>query len=88
MALIGADEETSHPVVRIGSSVRIRDDYGEETFRIVNREQSDPGRRAISEGSPLAAALLGHQSGDTVFVRAPHGARRVTVLSVEGTNDL
>jgi len=61
--VIGSDEGSQPAVVRVGSQVRIRDSMGVDTFRIVNVEVSDPGRRWISEDSPLARALLGHGAG-------------------------
>ncbi len=74
-------------IVTVGSEVRVRDRFGEETFRIVNNDMSDPGRQWISEASPMAAALLGHHSGETVTVRAPDGVERVLVLDVATVSD-
>ena len=85
--MIGADEVTSRPAVTVGSKVTIRDEYGEDAFRIVNHEVSDPGRRWINEASPVARALLGHVAGDVVVVRAPNGARTVTVLGVDSASE-
>ncbi len=83
----GVDEVATRPTIRVGSQVQVMDDAGEETFRIVNEEFSDPGRRWINEASPLARALLGHVAGDVVVVRAPNGARKVTVLGVESAGE-
>ncbi len=88
MAVIGVDEQTNQPVIRVGSQVRVKDSFGEETFLIVNDEVSDPGRRRISEASPMATALLGHRFGDVVTVRAPYGVRSVTVLGVDATSEV
>ncbi len=82
--VIGSDEGSQPAVVRVGSQVRIRDSMGVDTFRIVNVEVSDPGRRWISEDSPLARALLGHGAGDDVRVQGPYGGWEVTLLAVEG----
>ena len=83
MGWVGHDQEVGQPIIRVGSQIRVRDGFGEDTFRIVNAEVSDPGRHWISEDSPLATALLGHYSGETVKVRTPFGTQHVTVLSVE-----
>jgi transcription elongation factor GreA len=85
--VFGVDEVGTRPTIRVGSRVQVRDDAGEETFRIVNAEFSDPGRRWINEASPLARALLGHLAGDVVVVRAPYGIRKVTVLGVESAGE-
>ncbi len=81
--MIGADEVTNRPAVTVGSKVTIRDEYGEDAFRIVNHEVSDPGRRWISEDSPMARALLGHRAGDVVRVLAAFGHHYVTLVGVE-----
>ncbi len=82
--LIGPDGGTGGaPVVTVGSRVRVKDAYGEDTFLIVDPEDSDPGRRAISKDCPMGRALLGHAPGARVRVLAPLGHLYLTVLSVE-----
>jgi transcription elongation factor GreA len=68
--------------VELGSRVRILDPDGEEEYTIVADQESDPVLRRISNRSPLAAALLGHNSGDEVTVFTPGGHRVVRILSV------
>ncbi len=76
------------PIVSVGSRVTIRDSAGEDTFRIVNDEFADlTGRRWISEGSPMARALIGHRPGEVVRVRAPSGVQAVTLLAVEAVSE-
>jgi len=79
---MGSEGEASQQTIEVGSRVTIRDDAGEETFRIVGAEVSDPLRHCISEDSPLAVALLGHRPGEVVRVRAPFDVRFVSVLDV------
>ena len=81
--LIGTNETTTQPAVTVGSRVTIKDEYGEDAFRIVNHEVSDPGRRWISEDSPMGRALIGHRAGDSVRVQAPTGYRYVRLVGVE-----
>jgi len=82
--LIGPDGGTGGaPVVTVGSRVRVKDAYGEDTFLIVDPEDSDPGRRAISKDCPMGRALLGHGPGARVRVLAPVGHLYLTVRSVE-----
>lgn len=50
-----------------GSKVTIeRDDGRRQTFRIVGEDEANPAKGTISYVSPLAQALLGRRSGDTV----------------------
>jgi hypothetical protein len=69
-------------MVRVGSSVRIRDGDADEEWRIVASHKADALRGWVSEESPLARALLGHHVGDQVKVQSPAGNRPVTILSV------
>ncbi|MBY0382450.1 MAG: transcription elongation factor GreA [Xanthobacteraceae bacterium] len=56
-------------VVRFGSTVTIeRDDGRRQTFRIVGEDEADPAKGSLSHSSPMAQALLGKTTGDTVSV--------------------
>jgi len=70
-------------VVRVGSLVRVRDGELEEWWRIVPSHEADAMRRCISEETPFARALLGHQVGDEVRTQAPGGRWTVTILGVD-----
>jgi transcription elongation GreA/GreB family factor len=53
-------------VVQFGRSVAFeREDGLRQSYRIVGEDEADPARGSISYLSPLAAALLGKQVGDT-----------------------
>ena len=57
-------------VVRFGSTVTVRDEAGaERRIEIVGVDEADPARGKIAFLSPLAKALLGARSGDSVVVR-------------------
>ena len=71
-----------HETVTVGSWVEVRDGQLEEGWRIVPAEEADAMRRRISEATPLARALLGHQVGEQVRVDGPEGRRLVSILSV------
>jgi transcription elongation GreA/GreB family factor len=65
--------------VKVGDFVRVRDGSGiEEQWRIVAEHEADVMRKRISEGTPLALAVLGHVVGDVVTVRSPE-RRRVRI---------
>ena len=68
-------------VVRVGSRVVIRFGELEESWEIVAPHEADALKGLISEMSPLGRALLGHQSGETVLVRAQQ-PYRVTIATV------
>ncbi|HKE44441.1 MAG TPA: GreA/GreB family elongation factor [Steroidobacteraceae bacterium] len=55
--------------VRFGVEVKLGfEDGTERTFRLVGEDEADPGRGLISWVSPIGAALMGHEPGDTVNV--------------------
>ena len=58
-------------VVEFGSTVTIkRVDGQQRTYRIVGVDEANPSRGTLSHISPLAKALLGKSSGDTVTIGA------------------
>jgi len=70
--------------VRVGNVVRVRDGCLDEWWRIVPEHEADVLRRWISEGTPLARAVVGHRAGDVVDVAGPGGRHwPVTILAVE-----
>ena len=71
-----------HETVTVGSWVEVRDGQLEEGWRIVPAEEADAMRRRISEATPLARALLGHQVGEQVRVDGPEGRRLVSILGI------
>lgn len=66
-----------------GATVVIEDEAGEErTWRIFGEDEVDVERGILSWKSPIARALTGRGEGDEVTVRAPGGARTVTIVEV------
>jgi transcription elongation factor GreA len=71
-------------VVRIGSTVRLRDGDGQESrLQVVDGAELDEGSSQVSTDSPVGRALLGRHAGDEVAVDAAGGERRLTLLAVE-----
>jgi transcription elongation factor GreA len=70
--------------VRFGAHVTIVDEESEDekTYRIVGQYEADMKNASISITSPLAKALIGKKTGDTVEVPAPGGARSVEITGV------
>lgn len=70
--------------VLFGATVTLSDeDGGEVVYQIVGDLEADLKRGKISVSSPIARALIGRESGDTVIVRGPRGGEReYEILSV------
>jgi transcription elongation GreA/GreB family factor len=55
-----------------------REDGREQTFRIVGEDEADPAQGSVSYVSPLAAALMGREVGDTAVV----AGREVEIVAI------
>ena len=71
--------------VVFGATVRLIDgESGEEVrYQIVGEQEADIKKGLLSITAPVARALIGKESGDTVMVRTPKGNREYEVLEVE-----
>jgi transcription elongation factor GreA len=70
--------------VVFGATVKLSDaDTGEEVvYAIVGEQEADIKKGLISIGAPVARALIGRESGDTVQVKTPRGQREYEILEV------
>jgi transcription elongation GreA/GreB family factor len=68
----------------VGSTVRVRDAWGDEEHMLVAPSQSDPAGGRISIESPVGRALLGRRRGDRVEVQTPGGLRVLSIVEVAG----
>jgi transcription elongation factor GreA len=70
--------------VVFGATVKLLDeDSGAEmTYQIVGDDEADIARGMVSISSPIARALIGKESGESVEVRVPDGARHYEILDV------
>lgn len=70
--------------IDIGTTVSLRfdDDSDDETYRIVGKQEVDVDQDMISFESPLGKALMEHEAGDTVTVKAPASTYKVTITKV------
>jgi transcription elongation factor GreA len=75
-------ETTVGEVVGLGSTVTVRDEFGESTYAIVGPVEADVAGGRISMVSPLGAALMGRTVGDEVTFSSPGGTRSATIVSV------
>lgn len=83
-AVAGAEIVDRDPMAVIGREVRVVDDLGEDTYRLVIPGSGDPSSGAISIASPMGGALLGAAPGDEVEFETPAGARTVKVAAIGG----
>jgi transcription elongation factor GreA len=82
-AVVVEEASAASGTVGFGSTVHVRDEQGtEHTWRIVSSHDAAPAEGRLSAESPVAVALLGRGSGDSVSVALPKGKRTYTVLSV------
>ncbi len=75
-------ETTVGEVVGLGSTVTVRDEFGESTYVIVGPVEADVAAGRISMVSPLGAALMGRTVGDEVNFASPGGTRSAMVAAV------
>lgn len=70
--------------VAFGAWVTLVDLDGENevTYRIVGAEEADLDKGTISITSPMARALINHEVGDEVKVKAPGGLREYEVVDI------
>lgn len=75
----------SGDTVRFGATVIVADeDTDEETkYMIVGSQEADISSGLLSVTSPLARALIGKTSGDTVEVKAPNGDKFYEIVKVD-----
>ena len=69
-------------VVRVGSEVEVKDEFGKQVFTIVGPAEVDVASGRISLESPVGKALLGHRTGEAVEVQSPGGSRQVKIVRV------
>jgi transcription elongation factor GreA len=71
--------------VVFGATVTLSDEEsGEETrYQIVGDVEADMKHHRIAVSSPISRALIGHEVGDVVVVRAPAGEREYEIVDVE-----
>ncbi|HEY8679032.1 MAG TPA: transcription elongation factor GreA [Candidatus Dormibacteraeota bacterium] len=76
------EETGTSGVVRIGSTVVVRDEFGESSYEIVGPTEGNMARGLMSVASPLGSAMVGRGAGDTVTFKTPGGERQATIVTV------
>ncbi len=70
--------------VRFGATIKLADEDTDEesTYQIVGSHEADVDSGKLSLTSPLARALIGKTTGDSVEVTTPGGSKSYEVLKV------
>ena len=79
------DPRTLHAEGRVvfGATVEVEEESGEAaTWQIVGEDEADIKAGRISISSPIARALIGKESGETVDVQTPGGVKTYEILDV------
>ncbi|UJL44918.1 transcription elongation factor GreA [Virgibacillus sp. NKC19-16] len=84
-AVIIENDNDNPDIVSLGKSVTFKElpDGEEETYRIVGSAEADPFEGKISNDSPMAKSLIGHEIGTEVAVATPGGDIQVKIVKVE-----
>jgi transcription elongation factor GreA len=71
--------------VVFGATVTLSDEETaeEKIYQIVGDVEADIKHNRIAVSSPISRALIGHEVGDVVVVRAPVGDREYEIVDVE-----
>ncbi len=70
--------------VRIGSTVTVRfDDGEEEEYKIVGSSEANPRDNKISNESPMGRALIGNALKKKVEVDSPNGRYKITIVKIK-----
>jgi transcription elongation factor GreA len=75
-------EESGDGRIGLGSTVVVKDEFGESRYEVVGPAEADILKGLISLESPLGAALMKRKAGDTVTFDTPAGRRSAEIVSV------
>ena len=70
--------------VKFSATVTIIDEDTEEesTYQIVGEPEADIEKNKLNVRSPLARALIGKETGDSIEVKSPGGTKNYEILSI------
>jgi transcription elongation factor GreA len=83
LAIVIESGPSASGAVTIGSTVRVRSNGRESTWRILGSQESNPTRGQISYLSPIGAALITKKPGEVVEVSTPSGLTTYEIISVD-----
>lgn len=77
------EQDVDNSEVRLGTSVTIRyEDGEEETWMLVGAAEASPRNGRISNESPIGNALMGKKPRQKVTVDTPSGQMKITVVRI------
>jgi transcription elongation factor GreA len=83
-AVMIPDHRGPSDTVQLGSKVEVVDQGGNRSsYTIVGSAEADPLHGKISNESPVGRAVLGKRAGAKVEARAPVGAVKLTIVSIQ-----
>jgi regulator of nucleoside diphosphate kinase len=84
-AKVVAREELPHDVVRLNSTVTIKEEKENKIIEltVVTPEKANIKQRLISIMSPIGTALIGFRKGQQVKWKVPAGKKTFTIMNVQ-----
>ncbi|MFB4166557.1 transcription elongation factor GreA [Virgibacillus sp. JSM 102003] len=84
-AVIIENDNDNPDIVSLGKTVTFKEfpDGEEESYTIVGSAEADPFEGKISNDSPMAKSLLGHEIGTEVSVSTPGGDIQVQIVKID-----
>ncbi len=84
-AVITKNDGKKSDKVIVGSTITVKDLSSGTTqqYTIVGSEEADPGKKRISNESPVGKALLGQKPGAVVTVTVPAGTFKYEIVSID-----
>lgn len=84
-AVIIENDNDNPDIVSLGKTVTFKEypDGEEESYTIVGSAEADPFEGKISNDSPMAKSLLGHEIGTEVSVTTPGGDIQVQIVKID-----
>ena len=80
---ISGSHSSKAGVVGFGSRVTVVGEDGKrKKYQIVGSAEASPTKGRISDQSPVAKALYGHEVGDTIEMKTPARTSQITIKSI------
>jgi transcription elongation factor GreA len=76
------EETGDRGIVRMGSTVVIKDDFGVSTYQVVGPTEGNMAKGLLSVASPLGKVIVDRRAGETVTFSTPGGERQATIVGV------
>lgn len=76
------DNKNGKNEVSMGSTITVKANGKERTYKIVSFNESDPLNGLISNESPIGLAFLGKKKGEEVTVQTPKGETKFKILKI------